>query len=245
MTDLLTGTWLMTEFKVNGQHVLKKKELDLFLWYTTHGPTWYIANSYVPDGGTWQNLQCYARIADKNGSPCGEIFIPFQNTTKANWVLTSAALFIPKMAESLLQRWNFLKHHVQEVKKMNEELKMENEQLKLQLQQLEETHGPIPVNVSAGTAAAPSGGLHGGSGLLPPPPKVPKLGSYGKGRDEEGKGKTSPTAMWMATGSEKVKATGWKNYMVPLLGVSWHFFYLSQCGCLKSQEANIIEQIIL
>ena len=107
---------------------------------------------------------------------------------------------------------------------MNEELKMENEQLKLQLQQLEETHGPIPVNVSAGTAAAPSGGLHGGSGLLPPPPKVPKLGSYGKGRDEEGKGKTSPTAMWMATGSEKVKATGWKNYMVPLLGVSWHFF---------------------
>ena len=136
MTDLLTGTWLMTEFKVNGQHVLKKKELDLFLWYTTHGPTWYIANSYVPDGGTWQNLQCYARIADKNGSPCGEIFIPFQNTTKANWVLTSAALFIPKMAESLLQRWNFLKNHVQEVKKMNEELKMENEQLNLQLQQL-------------------------------------------------------------------------------------------------------------
>lgn len=62
--------------------------------------------------------------------------------------------------------------------------------------------------------------------LPPPPPRVPDAiysGPYAKGKtdeDDKGKGKASPSAMWMAGQGQSKVPTGWKNYMVPLLGVS-------------------------
>lgn len=55
--------------------------------------------------------------------------------------------------------------------------------------------------------------------MLPPPPKVPKTG---KGKEDlvDGKGRSSPSAAWMAGQAGHKPASGWKNYMVPLLGVS-------------------------
>lgn len=143
VTGLLTGTWLYTDFKLNGHNVLKKSDQNLFLWYTAHGPAWYIADSYVPDGGSWVGLQWYARIADSNGSPCGDIFIPIQSQNKANWVLTAAAVFVPKMAHSLVQKFEILKNYLQQVEKKYEAVKEENEQLKLQLQQYELEYGQV------------------------------------------------------------------------------------------------------
>lgn len=143
VTQLLTGKWLQTDFKVNGHNVLKKIDQSLFLWYTAHGPAWYIADSYVPDGGTWENLRCFARIDDRNGSPCGDIFIPFQNQQKATWVLTAGVVFLPKMSQTLLQRWDLFKKRVEHLEKENVELKMEVEQLKLQLQQYELEQGQV------------------------------------------------------------------------------------------------------
>lgn len=86
------------------------------------------------------------------------------------------------------------------------------------LQAASNIHGPVANELGA----APSE-----SAVLPPPPKVPRTGPYGKGKEEfpEGKGKNSPVAMWMAGGGGCKPATGWKNYMVPLLGVLWlHLF---------------------
>lgn len=57
----------------------------------------------------------------------------------------------------------------------------------------------------------------------PPPPRVPNAGRYGKGKqfvDDEEKG-ASASAQWMAGQAQPKMPTGWKNYMVPLLGVSW------------------------
>ena len=134
-TELITGAWKLTDMRVNGNVPLKKVDQELWLWYTSHGPAWYISDQYVQDGGSWQGIQCLARVADRNGSPSGEIFIPHSSSTPAQWV------FVPHMAHSLLQRFEALQSHVQQLMKTNEELKQEHLQLQLELQQLEQKCG--------------------------------------------------------------------------------------------------------
>ena len=135
-TELITGAWKLTDMRVNGNAPLKKVDQELWLWYTSHGPAWYISDQYVQDGGSWQGIQCLARVADRNGSPSGEIFIPHSSSTPAQWVFSSGVVFVPHMAHSLLQRFEALQSHVQQLMKTNEELKQENLQLQLELQQL-------------------------------------------------------------------------------------------------------------
>ena len=71
----------------------------------------------------------------------------------------------------------------------------------------------------------------------PPPPRVPDVGPYGKGSpgdEPKGKGKASATAMWMAGQNQGKVPTGWKNYMVPLLGVPCSYNVVrSHAGCMS------------
>ena len=94
---------------------------------------------------------------------------------------------------------------------------MQADQLQLELQHLEKKHGqdllePAPSAVRAEGPGMPL--------LPPPPPRVPDLGPYGKGKPaeegEQAKGKSSPSAQWIAGQSGAKVPTGWKNYMVPL-----------------------------
>lgn len=88
--DVLTGAWQVTDVMVNGAIILKKVDQELFIWYTADGPMWYISNAYVEDGKSWQNLGVLGRIADVDKSPSGDIFIPHNSTTPAQWVLAGA-----------------------------------------------------------------------------------------------------------------------------------------------------------
>lgn len=140
ITDVLQGVWKLQDFKVNGHNVLKKVDQTLWLWYTKHGPMWYISDNYVEDGGSWEKLRCLARIEDANGSPTGNIYIPYQSKEKANWMLSAGVYFLPKMSHSLVQRWELLKRQYLDLQEEMKKLKAENEQLQLQLQQYEMTH---------------------------------------------------------------------------------------------------------
>ena len=244
---MLTGTWKLADFMVNGTYPLKKVDQDLWMWYTKHGPKqpcWYVSDHYVEDGGSWSNRRCLARIADVNTSPSGDIFIPHQSQTAANWVLTGASVFVPQMTYSLLQRYEAVLRQNQELKVENANLKQENEKLKMQadqlqleLQHLEKKHGQDLLEPAPSSVCAEGKGMP----LLqpPPPPRVPDLGPYGKGKPaeegEQGKGKSSPSAQWIAGQSGAKAPTGWKNYMVPLLAVaqlnSWCMLSLVGCMC--------------
>lgn len=72
--------------------------------------------------------------------------------------------------------------------------------------------------------------------MPPPPPRAPDFGPYGKGKVEHegGKGqKGSASAVWMAGQSGNKVPSGWKNYMVPLIGVpGLNHTTWSHCGCL-------------
>jgi hypothetical protein len=147
------------------------------------------------------------------------------------------------MTYSLLQRYEAVLRQNQELKVENANLKQENEKLKMQadqlqleLQHLEKKHGqdlqePAPSSVRAEGPGMPL--------LPPPPPRVPDLGPYGKGKPaedgEQGKGESSPSAQWIAGQPGAKVPTGWKNYMVPLLAVaqlnSWCMLSLVGCMC--------------
>ena len=147
VTDLLTGAWKMSDQEVNGTMALKKVDQQLWLWYTkvgqANGPCWCITDQPVQDSQAWPSTRCYGRIGDVNASPSGDIFIPYQSQTAANWVLSSAMVFVPQMAHSLLSKYeahmvyaNSLQRKHEELQAENKRLKEENEQLKLEIEQL-------------------------------------------------------------------------------------------------------------
>ncbi|CAK9090020.1 Uncharacterized protein SCF082_LOCUS42470 [Durusdinium trenchii] len=213
-TQLLTGAWLLTDALINGIPAIKKKDSDLWLWCSPANAAWYISAQCLSDGVAWPNMECYCKILDKDKSPSGEIFIPHNSKVAAEWVLTSATVFVAKMSHSLVGRFKGSQVMYAELQKQYDALKAENDQLKLEIAQAELAKDCTSAKASSSGVPAPL--------MPPPPPRAPDFGPYGKGKVEHegGKGqKGSASAMWMAGQSGNKVPSGWKNYMVPLIGV--------------------------
>ena len=82
-------------------------------------------------------MECYCKILDKDKSPSGEIFIPHNSKVAAEWVLTSATVFVAKMSHSLVGRFKGSQVMYAELQKQYDALKAENDQLKLEIAQAE------------------------------------------------------------------------------------------------------------